>query len=79
MSKDLSKEEQEEIDLKAYVDDYFKKTDEAFLEWAEEKERERAAKATEEARAAERASVNLQESASRADELAEEEEAKHAN
>ena len=46
MSKDLSKEEQEEIELKAYVDECFKQMDEALLEWEEEKEWERADKSS---------------------------------
>ena len=37
MAKKLTKEEQEEIALKAYVDECFKEMDEALLEWEHEK------------------------------------------
>ena len=63
MSKDLSKEEQKELELKAYVDAYFKQMDEDIcLSGQKKKERERAAKEAEKARAAERKAVNRQES-----------------
>ena len=79
MSKKLSQEEVDELALKKYVEECFKEMDEALSEWAEDKERERAAKEAEEARAAERAAVNRQKSEASVDELAVEEETKNAN
>ena len=74
--KKPSKEQKEEQAMKRYLAPIWKEFDECMAELEAEKERERAVKEAEEARAAERKRANQEEADARVEELVAEEEAK---